>query len=138
MNDLGWLSHQGMAMREGLPATTVNALRWPLAARDVEAKLVRARLALKVFNPLQPRVPTGTREGERWSGDSTSDGSDDGSLIRPVAGRERDRISGAELAKDPDLNRHIVDRHVGKTNAEMIKRIADSYGRELFGLLPPT
>ncbi|WP_156375494.1 hypothetical protein [Methylobacterium sp. Leaf125] len=125
-------------MREGLPATTVNALRWPLAARDVEAKLVRARLALKVFNPFQPRVPAGTREGGRWSGDSTSDGAGDDSLIRPAAGRERDRISGAELAKDPDLNRHIVDRHVGKTDAEMIKRVADSYGRELFGLRPPT
>jgi hypothetical protein len=109
--------------------------RWPLA---MSRRSSSARLALKVFNPFQPRIPTGTREGGRWSGDSTSDGADDDSLIRPAAVRERDRISGAELAKDPDLNRHIVDRHVGKTDAEMIKRLADSYGRELFGLLPPT
>ncbi len=116
-------------MREILPATTLNALRWQLAALDVEAKLVRVRLALKVFNPFQPRVPAGTREGGRWAGD--------GSLIQPAAGRERDRISGAELAKDPYLNRHIVDGHVGKTDAEMIERVADSYRRGLFGLLPP-
>lgn len=59
-------------------------------------------------------------------------------MIEPVAGRERDRISGAELARNPYLNRHIVDGHVGKTDAEMIERVADSYRRQLFGLLPPT
>lgn len=116
-------------MRDSLPETTLNALRWQFAALDVEAKLVRARLALKVFNPLQPRVPAGTREGGRWAGD--------GSLIQPAAGRERDRISGAELAEDPYLNRHIVDGHIGKTDAEMIERVAESYRRKLFGLLPP-
>ncbi|SFG61602.1 RNase A-like domain-containing protein [Methylobacterium gossipiicola] len=124
-------------MREILPVTTSNALRWQLAALDVEAKLVRVRLALKAFNPLQPRVPAGTREGGRWAGDGTADRTGDGSLIQPVAGRERDRLSGAELAKDPYLNRHIVDRHIGKTDAEMIERVADSYRRGLFGLLPP-
>jgi hypothetical protein len=118
-----------MAMRESLPTTASDALRWQLAALDVEAKLVRVRLALKVFNPLQPRVPAGTREGGRWVGD--------GSSIQPAAGRERDRISGAELAKDPYFNRHIVDRHIGKTDAERIERVADSYRRGLFGLLPP-
>jgi hypothetical protein len=109
--------------------------RWPLA---MSRRSSSVRLALKVFNPFQPRVPAGTREGERWSGDSTSDGADDDSLIRPAAGRERDRICGGELAKDSCLNRHIVDRHVGKTDAEMIKRVADSCGRELFGLRPST
>lgn len=88
-------------MRESLTATTLNTLRWQLAALDVEAKLVRARLALKVFNPFQPRVPAGTREGGQWAGDGTADRTGDGSLIQLVAGRERDRISDAELAKDP-------------------------------------
>jgi hypothetical protein len=127
-----------MAMRESLPETTSNALRWQLAALAVEAKLVRARLALKVFNPFQPRVPAGTREGGQWAGDGTADRTGDGSLIQLVAGRERDRISGAELARDPYLNRHIVDGHVGKTDAEVIERVADSYRRQLFGLLPPS
>lgn len=124
-------------MRESLTATTSTALRWQLAALDIEAKLVRARLALKVFNPFQPRVPAGTREGGQWAGDGTADRTGDGSLIQPVAGRERDRISGAELAEDPYLNRHIVDGHVGRTDAEMIERVADSYRRQMFGLLPP-
>ena len=117
-------------MRESLTATTSNALRWRLAALAVEAKLVRARLALKVFNPFQPRVPAGTREGGQWAGDGTADRTGDGSLIQLVAGRERDRISGAELARDPYLNRHIVDGHVGKTDAEVIERVADSYRRQ--------
>ena len=115
-------------MRDTLPTTTLDGLRWQLAALDVEAKLMRARLARKVFNPLQPRVPAGNPDGGQWT---------DGSLIQPAAGRERDRLSGSELAKDPYLNRHIVDGHVGKTDAEMIERVADSYRRGLFGLLPP-
>jgi hypothetical protein len=115
----------------------LHALRWQFAARDVEAKLVRLRLALKLFNPLQPRVPAGNPDGGRWTRGNASDQTDDGSLIQPAAGRERDRISGAELAKDPYLNRHIVDGHVGKTDAEMIERVADSYRRDLYGIMPP-
>lgn len=125
-------------MRDSLPVTTLHALRWQFAALDVEAKLVRLRLALKLFNPLQPRVPAGNPDGGRWTRGNASDQADDGSLIQPAAGRERDRISGAELAKDPYLNRHIVDRHVGKTDAEMIECVADSYRRKVLGLLPPT
>lgn len=60
----------------------------------------------------------------------------DDSFIQPAAGRERDRLSGQDLAKDPHLNRHIVDGHVGKTDQELIARLAEMQERILFGLLP--
>lgn len=38
-------------------------IRWDLDGSAVEVAFLRLQLAFKVFNPLQPRVPTGSGEG---------------------------------------------------------------------------
>ncbi|WP_147024401.1 hypothetical protein [Methylobacterium oxalidis] len=105
-----------------------HPIRWELAGLAVELALLRLHLAFERFNPLQPRVPAGHDGGGQWTSDD--------SFIQPAAGRERDRPSGQELAKDPYLNRHIVDGHVGKTDQELIARLAAMQECILFGLLP--
>lgn len=66
-------------------------------------------IALKAaFNPDQPRVPAGHPGGGQWT-----DG-DDG--VIPVADNDRP-------GNDRYLNPHILQDHVGKTDAELVERL---------------
>lgn len=112
-----------------------HQLDWDLKAVALELSLLRLRLILKLFNPLQPRVPAGNSDGGQWAG-GNGRGVNRESLIQPAAGRESDRLSGRELAQDPYLNRHIMDEHVGRTDQELTARVSEMQGGSLFGLLP--
>jgi hypothetical protein len=105
-----------------------DGIRWELDGLAVEVACLRLQRAFKVFNPLQPRVPAGSRDGGQWT--------DGDSLTQPASGRDRNKLSGQELAKDPYLNRHIIDEHVNKTDQELIARVAESQEHIAFGLLP--
>src|SRR5262245_60900175 len=60
-----------------MPIDTRTALlrvRWMLAAEDVLKRLAVLREACKAnFNPSQPRVPAGSREGGRWADTGIND-----------------------------------------------------------------
>lgn len=71
------------------------------------AKLALLELELHLFNPNQPRVPGGHPDGGQWT---------DGDGVIPIA--DNDRPGG-----DRYLNPHILDRHVGKSDAELIERM---------------
>jgi len=77
-------------------------------------KVALLDLQLHLFNPNQPRVPAGRPSGGQWT-----DG--DGDII-PVADNDRS-------TNDRYLNPHIIDRHVSKTDAELIARMERSTAR---------
>jgi CDI toxin RNase A-like protein len=75
------------------------------------------------FNPDQPRVPTGNPDGGQWTGVG-------GQGARQV--RLAGERPGSEEHRDPLLNRHIIDQHVGKTDEELKARIRREQFRGLF------
>ncbi len=102
-------------MRRGTP------IEWSLqqAAQQGEPSLKEALpdLELHLFNPNQPRVPAGRPDGGQWT-----DGYEG---VIPVADNDRP-------GEDRYLNPHIMDRHVGKTDAELIERMERDTFRGLF------
>jgi hypothetical protein len=84
-------------------------LRWEHAALRMDLAMLRLQLALEAaFNPNQPRVPAGHPDGGQWT--------DGDAGIIPVADSDRP-------SKEKYLNQHIMDRHVGKSDAELIARV---------------
>lgn len=81
------------------------------------------RRALKAgFNPDQPRVPAGSREGGRWT---------DGGGATRVAGNDGPG-DGPPPLPERVLNRHIRQQHVGKSDEELKARIEGSRFNGLF------
>jgi hypothetical protein len=73
-------------------------------------KVALLDLELHLFNPGQPRVPAGRPDGgQRTDGDGVTLVADDD-----------------HSGNDRYLNPHIMDRHVGKSDAELIARIRRS------------
>lgn len=110
--------------------------RWHLAALSVRTALPRKRLALlQTYDPNQPRVPAGSREGGRWTdGDAGFDSGfapDDAELVR-IADDE-DRRDTVVLSEDEGRGGgHTLRDHIGKTDAELMGRVLASRGSTLF------
>ncbi|MEQ1887555.1 MAG: RNase A-like domain-containing protein [Alphaproteobacteria bacterium] len=96
----------------------LSRLRWEHAGLRMDIAMLRLQLAFETaFNPSQPRVPAGHPDGGQWT-----DG-DNG--VIPVADNDRP-------GEDRYLNQHIINRHVGKSEAELIARIQRSQYRSYF------
>ncbi len=54
--------------------TELLRLKWHVAALRFEIAMRRHALALKAFNPDQPRVPAGSSQGGQWTSGSTGGG----------------------------------------------------------------
>lgn len=99
-------------------------LKWLAAATRFELALVRHDRALKAgFNPNQPRVPAGSREGGQWTdgGGATRVAGDDGRSERPVDIRENAHVM-AEHVKSPQY----VLRRV-REMADHAKSLGDTF-----------
>jgi hypothetical protein len=57
-------------MRNLGESLNLEKIRYDLDAARVITKIAWLKLALKQFNPNQPRVPAGQREGGQWTGTS--------------------------------------------------------------------
>ena len=65
---------------------------------SVDLALIRINLALRAFDPDQPRIPAGNSEGGQWTSD---DDSSSGQLIaEDDDGEKRERICEEQYAKD--------------------------------------
>lgn len=47
--------------------TDILAMRWSIDALRVEVRMLQLRLALRRYDPSQPRMPAGTGEGGQWT-----------------------------------------------------------------------
>jgi hypothetical protein len=97
-------------------------LRWLAAATRFEIAMRRHDRALKYaykygYNPNQPRVPRGQPEGGRWT---------------QVAGEVPSGSDSANPDQTRLLNRHIMQRHVGKSDEELKARLQSEQYRGLF------
>lgn len=87
-------------MRDRGESLHLSKLRYDLAAASVVVKFNRLRFALKYFDPNQPRVPAGQREGGQWSSTSSGSGkrrTDNG--VQPVAQSYSFGVLVAEIPK---------------------------------------
>jgi hypothetical protein len=66
------------------------------AVARMELRQLRIFLALRRFNPSQPRVPAGHPDGGRWTGGS---GGGDGSRVEFVSGRPRQQGGGTRVIR---------------------------------------
>lgn len=111
-----------MADRNDLEAAerrwALSWLRCELSRIEVRVRALELELAIRAaFNPSQPRVPAGHPDGGQWT-----DG--DGGVI-PAADTDR-------FGEDRYLNRHIIEEHVRKTDAELIARMQRETVRRWF------
>lgn len=119
-----------------LPTIILQRARWHLAALSVRTALARTRLVLlRAYDPNQPRVPAGSRDGGRWTdGDAGFDSGfapDDGELVRIAD--DGDRRYTVVLSEDEGRGGgHTLRDHVGKTDAELMGRVLASRGWTLF------
>lgn len=112
-----------------------DAYRWirPDAARflapGTDPRDVLPALQRK-FNPDQPRVPAGNPDGGRWT---------DGGGVRLEQIQHRPNKRPIDLLEERSLGGHAIERHVGLSNASLLKAVNDaaSYARRngsAFGL----
>lgn len=102
----------------------LSLLKLAHSSQAVSLALISLGMALDrwldhAFNPNQPRVPAGRPDGGQWT-----DGDDAG--VIPVA--DNNRPGG-----DRYLNPHIVNDHIGKSDAELIARMESETRRTWFG-----
>ncbi len=102
----------------------LSLLKLAQSSQAVSLALIRLGMALErwldhAFNPNQPRVPAGSPDGGQWT-----DG--DAAGIIPVADNDRP-------SEDRYLNQHIMDRHVGKSELELIARMERDTRHTLLG-----
>ena len=111
----------------------VQRWRWHLAALRVELKLLHVGLALRAYDPRQPRVPAGHPDGGRWTSEDSSGGfgtDDDARLIR--VGGDEDQRYKVDLKTEEGRGGHTLGRHVGKSDDELFEKVRRSQWRTLF------
>ena len=100
----------------------VQRTRWHLAALKVELKLLCLKLAVRAYNPGQPRVPAGHPDGGQWTigDDLTSNDSVDDARLIFVGSDNNQRYSVALDEEDNKFGGHTLKEHVGKSDEEML------------------
>lgn len=114
-----------------LPTSPViGALRWRLAALRLRSSVLRVRVALKAFDPSQPRVPAGSPSAGQWTdGEAVGSDSNDGSVHLAQGGTpERYRV----ILEDEEVRGRTIAEHVGKTDEEMLDRLRRNRIRAFF------
>ncbi|WP_267422937.1 RNase A-like domain-containing protein [Methylobacterium sp. GC_Met_2] len=109
----------------------VQRTRWHLAALKVELKLFRLKLTVSAYNPGQPRVPAGRRDGGQWTDEDRLGGrgaNDDARLI--FVGDADDQRYRVDLLAE-EGRRHAIREHVGKSDTELFERVQKSQWRSL-------
>src|SRR5215213_4765805 len=117
-----------MAVASGASIDLPHA-RYALIRAQLELRSRRLSLLLRRFNPSQPRVPTGSRDGGQWTSDGGGGAvsSDDATLI-PVGSRDEDRSPlKIDLLEEEARGGHAIREHVGRTDAELIGRLEREY-----------
>ena len=108
----------------------LERVRWHIAALRVRTALTRSRLALRAFNPAQPRVPAGNPDGGQWT-DGQNGGAhaqrDDGQVLR--VSDEGGRRYTVVLAEEEARGGHTLREHVGKADEQMLERVRASRRR---------
>ncbi|WP_292510652.1 RNase A-like domain-containing protein [Methylobacterium sp.] len=108
--------------------TTMSHIRWQLDAMRVSLAFIRVDLALRGYNPNQPRVPAGSSEGGRWTeGDSGNDAVSSPSDL-PTRFVQFDPGQGRsiDLREEEARGGHALREHVGKTDEELLARVRAS------------
>lgn len=108
----------------GRQAVILRRESWHLNAIRMEIELLRIHLALRAFNPTQPRVPAGRPEGGQWtSGDSDRSffGDDDANLV--LVSEHNDHRYEVDLIAEEGRGGHTVGRHIGKSDDELFARL---------------
>lgn len=100
----------------------VQRTRWHLAALKVELKLLRLKLAVRAYNPGQPRVPAGHPDGGQWTigDDLTSNESVDDARLILVGSYNNQRYGMVLDEEDNKFDGHTLKEHVGKSDEEML------------------
>ncbi|MCJ2061769.1 hypothetical protein MKK63_03500 [Methylobacterium sp. J-088] len=109
----------------------VQRTRWHLAALIVELKLFRLKLTVSAYDPGQPRVPAGRRDGGQWTDEDRLGGrgaNDDARLI--FVGDEDDQRYRVDLLAEEGRG-HAIREHVGKSDTEFFERVQKSQWRSL-------
>jgi hypothetical protein len=103
-----------------------------IEAMHIEIALLRVDLALRAFNPSQPRVPAGRSDGGQWtSGGDTSVSADDSDVrIYRVSDGDEDRYR-VDLRVEEGRGGHTLGRHIGKTDDELFARLAKERAADL-------
>lgn len=113
-------------------STLIAQTRWQVAALRVQFARLRLQLALRAYNPAQPRVPSGNPDGGRWT---TGDGriadpmGDDARFI--FVGDQDNRRYRVALEEEEARGGHTLRKHLGKTDDEMLQRVQRSAWRTL-------
>lgn len=95
-----------------------------IEAMHIEIALLRVDLALRAFNPSQPRVPAGRSDGGQWtSGDDTSVSADDNDVRIYRVSDEDGSSYNVDLRVEEGRGGHTVGRHVGKSDDELFNRV---------------
>src|SRR5215208_4612234 len=125
-----------MAVASGASIDLPHA-RYALIRAQLELRSRRLSLLLRRFNPSQPRVPAGSRDGGQWTseGGGGAVSSDDATLV-PVGSRNEERSPlKIDLLEEEARGGHAIREHVGRTDAELIGRLEREYARlQFFGL----
>ncbi|WP_456014453.1 RNase A-like domain-containing protein [Methylorubrum populi] len=111
----------------------VQRARWRVAALPLKLNCLRFSLALRAYNPQQPRVPAGSSDGGQWTdeGGGDSDARQDDDRIIRVSDEETRRYS-VILSEEEARGGHTIREHVGKTDQEMLERVLASRRESLF------
>lgn len=93
-----------------------------IEAMHIEIALLRVDLALRAFNPSQPRVHAGRSDGGQWtSGDDTSVSADDSDVrIYRVSDGDEDRYR-VDLRVEERRGGHTLGRHSGKQMTNFLR-----------------
>jgi hypothetical protein len=108
-----------------LPTRDLLAIRHSLALAQLELRCLRLSIALKRYNPNQPRVPAGQPGGGRWAGEEAGEGATSPDApITPAASRDDDRAPlKIDLQEEEERGGHTLEKHVGKTDTELVERL---------------
>lgn len=104
-----------------------------IAALRVQVALARLGLALRGYDPDQPRIPAGQSGGGRWTDGNSSEADDRDNNIQFVSLQDeaQDRYSVNLEEEERKQGGHTLSKHVGKSDEEMLQRVR----RERYGFI---